>query len=847
MRGFGGRTRRRALAAAVAALAGMPAAAPAAPSSLPEVASGERPGPAVLYAPRPRAPQLENTGVWKARPILVSGASAYRRGEFLYQDFVYDDHGARAPGSAEVDTAEGFSPPSGTYAYPTDERYANNAADLVELRVRPLEDATAFRVTLNTLIDPAATAFTIAIGESDAPRPFPHGANARAPAELFLTVHGTVADLRDAASGQPVGPAPAVTLDEERRQIEVRVPRSAWDPGERTVRLAAGVGLWDEAAGRYAAPGDEAEAGQPGGARGLAEPTAFFNAAFRYDEPLPFDLADPNPLFFFGRTTSESAAGAQDAGWQRDKAQAAALADGDLSRFHADVDFAKLAAGTNDDMLGRPGGVPQSGPINRILASRFSFGQGVDAGEDCFTTEAARIERPCEGRFRGQLQPYSIYVPRKPAPSGGYGLTLLLHALSANYNQYLGSRHQMQFGERGGGNIVITPEARGPDGFYYDFAAADVFEVWADVARRYDLDPERTAISGYSMGGYGTYKLATRYPDLFARAQPTVGPPAVGLTFDPERVAATTMPGSSTFTQLRSLRHIPILVWNATFDELVPVAGVLAQVQQLDELGYRYTFDLFNAAAHLSLATNDNYAPAAEFLGDARAVRDPAHVSYVVNPTMDAEQAGLVGDHAYWLSDLRVRDPDAPNPRGRIDVRSEGTGERDPAPRPTTVTQDTLGGNHLAEPFTRRSKRWGPDVRGPKRDRLVIEARNIRSVTIDPRRAGVTCDAELRIKSDEPLDVRLAGCPPDLQLTRRCAPGGRLRVALSGDLAAVRDVNFKLGKRLAARDTRRPFTRAISARALSRTSAERLRAVVYLRGGDPARVILRRSLPRCGR
>ena len=42
-----------------------------------------------------RASQLQNTGVWRASPILVSGASAYRHGEFLYQDFLYDDHGAR--------------------------------------------------------------------------------------------------------------------------------------------------------------------------------------------------------------------------------------------------------------------------------------------------------------------------------------------------------------------------------------------------------------------------------------------------------------------------------------------------------------------------------------------------------------------------------------------------------------------------------------------------------------------------------------------------------------------------------------------------------------------------------
>jgi hypothetical protein len=51
-------------------------------------------GPGHLYAPLAVAPQLQNTGPWNAAPILISGSSAYRSGEFLYQDFIYDDSGA---------------------------------------------------------------------------------------------------------------------------------------------------------------------------------------------------------------------------------------------------------------------------------------------------------------------------------------------------------------------------------------------------------------------------------------------------------------------------------------------------------------------------------------------------------------------------------------------------------------------------------------------------------------------------------------------------------------------------------------------------------------------------------
>ena len=61
------------------------------------------------------------------------------------------------------------------------------------------------------------------------------------------------------------------------------------------VRVAAGVGLWDRLAGAYLTPGGSASATEAGGATGLSDPAAFFNVAFRFEEPLPelFPPFDP--------------------------------------------------------------------------------------------------------------------------------------------------------------------------------------------------------------------------------------------------------------------------------------------------------------------------------------------------------------------------------------------------------------------------------------------------------------------------------------------------------------------------------------------------------------------------
>ena len=722
------------------------------PSLPAQEGTAPRPGPEILYAPLAAAPQLENApgSGWHAKPILVSGASAYRHGEFLYQGYIYDDHGAKevldptnpmiSPGG-DASGGDTFSEPDGTYTYPTGPGYDENAANLVELRVRPRGPKTAFRITLNTLENPNLVATAIAIGGTEGEtHPFPFGANVSAPAQYFLTVHGETATLTDAATGAEVpGPAPSVSVDLARRQITVEVLHREWNPGSATVRLAAGVGLWNAATDSYLLPGASATATQPGGAGADLAPPAFFDVAFRFNsqEPAP---GTPSP----GNEVNPA--------YWRESAQAQALASGDISQFHAEVDFGKLLAKTNDDMPGQPTGVPQTGYFDRILASHFSDGQGADyASGGCGSSSA------CIGEMRGQLLPYAIYVPSTPEPSAGWGTTLLLHSLSANYNQFEGSKNQSEFAARGNGSIVFTPSGRGPDGWYYDHAGADTFEVWADVAAHYRLDPSFTDIAGYSMGGYGTYKFASQFPDLFARAQPTVGPPALGIWVPPAEPTGGTQ--SLTQRMLGSVRNIPFLIWDETTDELVPIAGVLDQVNTFDELGYRYEFDQFQAGEHLTLAINDEYAPAAAFLGTETINSDPSHVTYVYNPTMDFPADGTSAGHAYWVYGVTLREAGGTAPLGTVDVRSQGFGVADPPAEATQHGAGVLtGGTIPAIPYTSQSKAWGAPGSEPAADALVIKATNVAHVTIDAKRARIDCRADLNVTTDGPLTVTLADC-----------------------------------------------------------------------------------------
>ena len=69
------------------------------------------------------------------------------------------------------------------------------------------------------------------------------------------------------------------------------------------------------------------------------------------------------------------------------------------------------------------------------------------------------------------------------------------------------------------------------------------------------------------------------------------------------------------------------------------------------------------------------------------------------------------------------------------------------------------GGQDQALAYARETRAWGPVPRTAKADRLVVTATNVRTVVIDPRRAGVTCAAKVDVKSDGPVSVVLSGCP----------------------------------------------------------------------------------------
>src|SRR5205809_6765441 len=98
--------------------------------------------------------------------------------------------------------------------------------------------------------------------------------------------------------------------------------------------------------------------------------------------------------------------------------------------------------------------VPPSVVQIRIFPIRLQLGEGQDIN--------------AYPAYRGQLQPYSLYVPTGYDPGTAAGFVLALHSLDEHYWQYNGTMLHQQFGEQRGA-IVATSLSRGSDGWYRDY------------------------------------------------------------------------------------------------------------------------------------------------------------------------------------------------------------------------------------------------------------------------------------------------------------------------------------------------------------------------------------------
>ena len=261
--------------------------------------------------------------------------------------------------------------------------------------------------------------------------------------------------------------------------------------------------------------------------------------------------------------------------------------------FGLPPDIAKREAGSVEDFAGRELVAPRSANPAVLIAGLHDIatdpaqnhGFSPDVLDDEWWTTLDRK------LGRHVIYQTKVYLPEgyEKDPKKSWPLIICLHGSG-------GGKRDMTSATSGGlpkkmedgaklPFIIVAPLCPGNEWW----CASSVVEVLDDVSAKYHVDAKRVYLTGLSMGGYGTWDTAARYPGRFAAVAPICG------GANPELAPR--------------LAKLPIWAFHGDADPNVPVAKDRRMIEALEKLHAPVKFTVYPGVKHDSWTqTYDNPA-----------------------------------------------------------------------------------------------------------------------------------------------------------------------------------------------------------------------------------------------
>ena len=122
--------------------------------------------------------------------------------------------------------------------------------------------------------------------------------------------------------------------------------------------------------------------------------------------------------------------------------------------------------------------------------------------------------------------------------------------------------------------IVVSPQC--PEGYWWYLEALDA--LLKEIVNKYNIDEERIYVTGLSMGGFGTWDLAIKYPNRFAAIAPICG--------------------GGNARQVSVIKDLPVWVFHGAKDNVVPLSSSQEMVDVLEKAGGNVKFTIYPEAGH---------------------------------------------------------------------------------------------------------------------------------------------------------------------------------------------------------------------------------------------------------
>ena len=256
---------------------------------------------------------------------------------------------------------------------------------------------------------------------------------------------------------------------------------------------------------------------------------------------------------------------------------------------------------------------------DKDFAAAEAVAAAAKAGKDPFAGRTGDIKRHYRLDAANEIIPYRTYVPAAYTGAKPYPLIVALHGLGGtedaffdNYNKVLPPLAEQH------GYIVAAPLGYRVDGAYgwglgaapidpnvrrmQDFSEQDVMQVLQRVRQQYKIDENRIYLMGHSMGAIGTWKIAPKYPDIWAAIAP--------------------ISGNGAPDTLERIRTVPEIIVHGDADPTVPVTGSRSMVAKLTELRTEHKYIEVPGGLHSDVVA-PNVAAIVEFFNTHRKPAKP--------------------------------------------------------------------------------------------------------------------------------------------------------------------------------------------------------------------------------
>jgi len=260
----------------------------------------------------------------------------------------------------------------------------------------------------------------------------------------------------------------------------------------------------------------------------------------------------------------------------------------------------------------------------------------------------------------GTPQYCRAYLPAEYDPDRKWPLVIQIHGFNPANPVYIrwwsaDQRHAGSDIEFSGRQGVIYMEPHGRGNTYYEgMGDSDIMKIIAEAKRLFNVDEDRIYLTGDSMGGWGTWNIATRHPDVFAAIAPVFGGSDYHSQLSEEEIAGLTpverffREKSSSWAMAEGLLNVPVFVHHGDVDQSVNVEYSRWGVRLLQRWGYDVRYHEYPGHSHEALAAQNGLMNVEWFLSHKRNP-SPRHVRI--------RSAELRNASAYWVRVLQAASP----------------------------------------------------------------------------------------------------------------------------------------------------------------------------------------------